>query len=106
MGILRGRHILLNRIRYHGNYYSYLGVRYNAPGDEISAAINFRKTQILENLQTAENEMELKRALVMLKKMQKILTNDELRKKYNFQERESIADTIPEIHQGTKHLLV
>merc|ERR1712228_894861 len=95
MGLLRGRRIF--QIRWNTNYYTYLGVRYNAPVEEISNAINFRKSEILEKIKIAEDEIELKRALGMLKRIQKVLLNEELRKNYNFHERETLADTIPEI---------
>lgn len=104
MCLLRRPRVWLSlSIRYHSNYYTYLGVRYNAPVSEITAAIDTRKERIEEIMGShgiTENQIDLKRALAMLKRMRKILLNDELRKDYNFQERESLADTIPELEPG------
>jgi len=111
MIVLRVAPQCLRTLRRTSNYYLYLGVRYNAPTSEISNAIDAKKSEIKRRIGAEEEgasdefgELDLRRTLGFLKRMEKTLLDDERRKKYNFEQRATLAETIPDLNAETKQL--
>merc|ERR1712130_907335 len=119
MILLRVAPQCLRTLRRTSNYYLYLGVRYNAPTSEISNAIDAKKSEIKRRIGAEEEgasdefgELDLRRTLGFLKRMEKTLLDDERRKKYNFEQRATLAETIPDfippeefVPEGSEQLL-
>merc|ERR1712048_1347637 len=90
---------------YRTNYYSYLGLKYTALPGEIEDAIEKKRQNISERLDDDDADgTEIRRNLVFLKRIKKVLLNEEERIKYNFQNREEIAETIPLLNTDYKLL--
>ena len=111
MIVLRVAPQCLRTLRQTSNYYLYLGVRYNAPTAEISKAIDAKKSEIKRRMGAEQedeprndefDELDLRRALGFLKRMEKTLLDDERRKKYNFEQRATLAKTIPDLNAGKR----
>ena len=88
---------LVTRCRQASNYYNYLGVPHTAPSSVLETAIDEKVREIENDL---ENEIDQKRALGQIKRIKKILLNEENRRNYNFAERENISQSIKIIELG------